>query len=178
MKINNSFNPRELKLGAIVEISGIIFAARDKAHDYLLKNNDVKISKGIIYHCGPIVKDNRIIAAGPTTSARMNKYTPELIKKYGIKAIIGKGGMDKDAADVMKEFGCVYLSAVGGAAVILANKIKGIKNAYKKEFGMAEAIYEFEVENFPTIVTIDANGNSLHEEILEESKKKLQEMIK
>jgi fumarate hydratase subunit beta len=176
MKISNKFNPRELKLGDVVEISGTIFAARDKAHDYILKNDNIEIKNGIIYHCGPVIKENQAVAAGPTTSARMNKFTPELIRRYNIKAIIGKGGMDKEVVDVMKEHGCVYLSAAGGAAVVLASKIKRIKNIYKKEFGMAEAIYEFEVEDFPAIVTIDADGNSIHEKILEDSRKNLKAM--
>jgi tartrate/fumarate subfamily iron-sulfur-dependent hydro-lyase beta chain len=174
MKINNNFNPRELNLGDAVEINGTIFAARDKAHDYLLKNKDIDIKNAIIYHCGPVIQGSNVIAAGPTTSTRMNIFTPELIKKYSIKAIIGKGGMDQNSVDAMKRYGCVYLNVVGGAAVILANSVKRIKNVYKKEFGMAEAIYEFEVEDFPAIVTIDTQGNSIHENIRKESRKKLE----
>ena len=164
---------RELKIGDKVELSGIIFTARDKAHLYLLESRFQKLENGIIYHCGPIVKDNKVVSAGPTTSERLSLYAPDIIKKYRIKAIIGKGGMDNNTLKAMKEHGCVYLAAIGGAGALIASKIKSIKNIYKKEFGMPEAIYELEVENMPAIVAMDSKGNSIYENILKHSGKKL-----
>jgi len=164
---------RELKIGDKVELSGIIFTARDKAHLYLLESRFQKLENGIIYHCGPIVKDNKVVSAGPTTSERLSLYAPDIIKKYRIKAIIGKGGMDNNTLKAMKEHGCVYLAAIGGAGALIASKIKSIKNIYKKEFGMPEAMYELEVENMPAIVAMDSKRNSIYEKILKHSGKKL-----
>jgi tartrate/fumarate subfamily iron-sulfur-dependent hydro-lyase beta chain len=158
----------KLKVGDEVFINGEIFSARDKAHEFLLANQFEEIMDSIIYHCGPIIKNNEVIAAGPTTSSRMNLYTPSLIKKYGIKAIIGKGGMDDSVKEAIKGK-AVYLSAIGGAACLYAEKMKML-NVYKKEFGMPEAIYKFEVKEFPVIVTIDARGNSIYDQVLEKSK--------
>jgi fumarate hydratase subunit beta len=156
-----------LKIGDKVLLSGIIFTARDEACKFLSKNNFKKINNSIIYHCGPIVKNNIIISAGPTTSARFNYYTPKLIKKYKIRAIIGKGGMDNTVLNSLKGK-AVYLSAIGGVAVLYAEAME-IKNIYKKEFGMTEAIWEFEVKNFPVMVTMDSKGNSLHDDIYRKS---------
>ncbi len=157
-----------LKVGDNVLLNGTVFTARDKAHKFLLENNFKEIRNSVIYHCGPIIRDNEVIAAGPTTSSRLNSYTPRLIGKYGIKAIIGKGGMD---ASVLKALAgkAVYFSAVGGAAVVYAKAMK-IKNVYKLEFGMPEAIWKFAVKDFPVIVAMDSKGNSLYEEIYQKSK--------
>lgn len=168
-------NILKLKLGDRVLINGRLFTARDKAHIFLLKNNFKEIDNSIIYHCGPIIKNNEVIAAGPTTSSRLNSYTPELIKKYGIKAIIGKGGMDTHVLDALRGR-AVYLSAVGGAGVLYAESMK-VKNVYKKEFGMPEAIWEFQVKNFPAVVTIDSNGNSVYEQISKISGEAYQKII-
>lgn len=165
----------KLKAGDEVLINGTIFSARDRAHQYLIENNFEKIKQAMIYHCGPIIKGNEVIAAGPTTSSRMNIYTPSLIDKYEIGAIIGKGGMDASVVNALKEK-AVYLSAIGGAAVLYADKMK-IKNVFKEEFGMSDAIWEFEVKDFPAIVTIDSKGNSLHEEIYNKSKAAFLSMI-
>lgn len=167
----------KLKIGDKIELSGTIFTARDKAHLYLLKSDELKekLRDGIIYHCGPIVKKElfsyKIISAGPTTSERLSLYAPEIIKKYKIKAIIGKGGMDKKTLQAMKKYGCVYLAAIGGAGALIASTIKKVKNIYKEEFGMPEAIYELEIENMPLIVAMDAKGNSVYEGVLESSEK-------
>jgi len=166
----------KLKVGDKVLLNKTIFTARDKAHLFLLKEHFPKIENSIIYHCGPVIKDNKVIAAGPTTSARLSQYTPELIKKYNIKAIIGKGGMNNDVLEALKGK-AVYFSAVGGAGALYANSMK-LKSVDKlEEFGMPEAIWEFEVKDFPVIVTMDAHGNSLHEEILNKSNKNLKNII-
>lgn len=163
----------KLNIGDEVLLNGTIFAARDKAHLFFLDNNFSRISNSVIYHCGPIIKKEnsgwKAVAAGPTTSARLNPYTPRLIEKYKIKAIIGKGGMDNSVLEALRGK-AVYLSAIGGAAALYAKAIK-VKSVYKlEEFGMAEAIWEFEVKNFPAIVSMDAKDNSLHENIRRKSR--------
>jgi fumarate hydratase class I len=173
----------KLKLGDKVFLSGRIVTARDKAHKYLLDDDrDIDLNGGILYHCGPVVsrKENgyEIIAAGPTTSARMSKYEADIIEKYKVKAIIGKGGMDKKTGDALQKHSAVYLSATGGAAVLLAESIIKVEDVLKlEEFGTPEALWILEVKEFPTIVTMDTHGNSLHEDILKKSKENLIEMM-
>lgn len=165
----------KLKIGDEVLLSGVIFTARDLAHRFLLENNFKKIKDSVIYHCGPVIKGNNVIAAGPTTSARLNPYMPKLIKKYGLKAIIGKGGMDKHVLNALKGR-AVYFSAIGGVGVFYAELMK-IKNVYKKELGPTEAIWEFEIKDFPLVVTMDSYGRSLHENVYRESKAIFQDLI-
>lgn len=177
----------KLKVGDIVRLSGIIFTARDMAHKFLVENFSLKFKEmldgSVIYHCGPIVKkeDNRwkVISAGPTTSIREEPYEKKVIKDYGVRAIIGKGGMGKDTLQALKEYGSVYLHATGGAAVLIAESIIQVKNVYKlEEFGIPEAIWELEVKDFPAVVTMDAYGNSLHDTILINSKKYYENLVK
>ena len=160
---------KKLKTGDIVSLSGVIFTARDAAHKYLFEKKPKefikRLSNTAIYHCGPIVKKNggkySIIAAGPTTSIREEPYMAKIIKDYKIKAIIGKGGMGERTVAACKKYNCIYLSAVGGAAALLAKSLKEIRNVYKLEFGIPEAIWEIKVKDFPAIVTIDCNGKVL-----------------
>jgi len=172
-----------LKIGDKVELSGTIFTARDKAHLYLLESDELKkkLINGVIYHCGPIVKKEplgyKIISAGPTTSERLSLYAPEVIKRYKIKAIIGKGGMDKKTLQAMKKYGCVYFAAIGGAGALIASSIKKVRKVYKEEFGMPEAIYELEVENMPLIVAMDAKGNSIYGDVLKSSEEKYNKLL-
>jgi tartrate/fumarate subfamily iron-sulfur-dependent hydro-lyase beta chain len=165
----------KLKAGDMISIEGKLFTARDRAHVFLLENDFPRIRNSIIYHCGPIVRGNEVVAAGPTTSGRFNVYTPKLIDKYGIRAIIGKGGMDKNVLESLRGR-AVYFSAIGGAALLYTRNMK-IRNLYKPEFGMAEAIYELEVRDFPVMVTMDSKGNNLHEEILRKSERVRGEII-
>ena len=105
-------------------------------------------------------------AAGPTTSIREEPYQAQIIRDFGIRGVIGKGGMGDRTFAACKEYGCVYLHAVGGAAQVLADCIKQVRSVHMMEkFGAPEAIWEFEVEDFPAVVTIDAHGNSLHKEV-------------
>ena len=169
-----------LSIGQEVLISGILCTARDRAHHYLIHETtpeqcSINLSGGIIYHCGPVVAHDtasyRIISAGPTTSGRMNGLTPALIEQYGIKGIIGKGGMDNKVAKALQTYKAVYFSAVGGAAALYAACMTQIVRVEKlEEFGMAEALWVCEVINFPVIVTMDAYGNNLHEDIASQSK--------
>ena len=158
----------QLKVGDVVQLSGTIFTARDTAHKYVIEEDFNKIRNAVIYHCGPIVKNNKIVSAGPTTSARLNIYTPKLIEKYGIKAIIGKGGMGKETLEALKG-NAVYLSAFGGCGALYAECMNVI-GCDKKEFGMPEAIWKLEVKDMPLIVTMDSKGNSLYEEIRAKSR--------
>ena len=172
-----------LKVGDEVGISGIVFTGRDAVHKYLHEGGElppeVNLRDGIIYHCGPVVlKDEngrwKVTAAGPTTSIREEPYQGQIIKEFGIRGVIGKGGMADRTLAACKEFGCVYLHAIGGAAQVLAECVKSVKNVYFLEkFGSPEAIWELEVENFPAVVTMDAHGNSLHKEVLANSQVEL-----
>ena len=165
----------ELNVGDQILLEGTIFTARDKAHEFLLKEDFEKINNAIIYHCGPLVKDKKVISAGPTTSARMNIYTPKVIEKYGIKAIIGKAGMDDSVLEALKGK-AVYLSAIGGLGALYAKQIT-VKDVYKEEFGMTDAIWELEIKDFPLVVTMDAKGNSLYKDIENKSKQVLKKII-
>ncbi|MBW2983552.1 FumA C-terminus/TtdB family hydratase beta subunit [Candidatus Woesearchaeota archaeon] len=163
---------RKLKVGDIVSLSGIIYTARDAAHKYFFEKKPKefvnKLADSAIYHCGPIVKKKgkkySIVSAGPTTSIREEPYEWKIIRAYKVRAIIGKGGMGMKTQEACKKYGCIYLSAVGGAAALLAKTIKNVMNVYKLEFGMPEAIWELDVKDFPAIVTMDSKGRSLHKE--------------
>lgn len=170
---------RNLKVGDEVFISGIVCTGRDAVHKYLHEGGalpeGVNLSGGIIYHCGPVViKDAagawKVVAAGPTTSTREEPYQWQIIRDHQVRGVIGKGGMGPRTQAACKEYGCVYLHAVGGAAQVLAECVKRVRNVYFLEkFGSPEAIWELEVENFPAVVTIDAHGRSLHEEVYKAS---------
>jgi tartrate/fumarate subfamily iron-sulfur-dependent hydro-lyase beta chain len=174
---------RSLKVGDPVSISGVLFTGRDAVHKYLHDGGKlppgVNFKNGIIYHCGPVViKDEqgqwKVTAAGPTTSIREEPYQGQIIGEFGLRGVIGKGGMGDRTLAACKEHGCVYLHAVGGAAQVLAECVKAVRNVYfLKEFGSPEAIWEFEIENFPAVVTMDAQGNSLHKEIFAASQAEL-----
>jgi len=174
---------RRLKVGDPVEITGILFTGRDAVHKYLHEGGElpkgVDLRNGILYHCGPVaIKDEqgcwKVTAAGPTTSIREEPYQGEIIKKFSLRGVIGKGGMGERTASACKEYGCVYLHAIGGAAQVLAECIKAVRNVYLMEkFGAPEAIWELEVERFPAVVTMDASGNSLHREVFASSQAEL-----
>ncbi|MFH1564778.1 MAG: FumA C-terminus/TtdB family hydratase beta subunit [bacterium] len=164
-----------LNIGDEVLLSGTIFTARDRAYKFFLENDYNRIKNSIIYHCGPIVQNNEVISAGPTTSDRVSQYTESMIEKYNTPAFIGKGGMDGLSLEAMRGK-AVYFSTVGGAACLYAQKMK-IKKADKLEFGMAEAIWEIEIKNFPAIVTMDAKGNSLHRDVYDKSKTIFEKLI-
>ncbi|KAF0180634.1 MAG: fumarate hydratase class I [Limisphaerales bacterium] len=167
---------RALKVGDEVSISGIVFTGRDAVHKYLHEGGalppGVSLRDGIIYHCGPVMMKQpdgsyKCTAAGPTTSIREEPYQWQIIRDFGVRGVIGKGGMGEKTLAACKEHGCVYLHAIGGAAQVLAECVKRVRNVYfLEEFGSPEAIWELEIENFPAVVTMDAHGNSLHKEVL------------
>jgi len=166
---------RGLKLGDIVYLTGNVITGRDAMHIRAAEYSRMgKIPDGlkeaVLFHTGPIMaKDGdkwKVIAAGPTTSARMDSLEPEMIRKFSIRAIIGKGGMSCDVGSAMKETGCVYLAAVGGTAVSIATSIKEVCGAEWTDLGMAEAMWKFRVERMgPLTVAIDSEGNSLYENV-------------
>ena len=174
---------RALKVGDEVGITGIVFTGRDAVHKYLHDGGElppeVNLRDGILYHCGPVVmKDEqgnwRVTAAGPTTSIREEPYQGDIIKRFGLRGVIGKGGMGERTLAACQDAGCVYLHAVGGAAQVLAECIKAVRGVYLMEqFGAPEAIWELEVERFPAVVTMDSHGRSLHQEVFATSQAEL-----
>jgi len=174
---------RALNVGDEVFISGVVFTGRDAVHKYLHEGGPLppgaNLREGLLYHCGPVVlKDEqgnlKVTAAGPTTSMREERYQGDIIRKFGIRAVIGKGGMGDKTLAACEASGCVYLHAIGGAAQVLAECIKKVRNVYLLEkFGSPEAIWELEVEHFPAVVTMDARGHSLHKEVFAASQAEL-----
>jgi fumarate hydratase class I len=189
---------RALKVGDSVTLTGVIFTGRDAAHKYMI-DNFVKgpcpdsekemyeiLKKGlkgsVIYHCGPVVRKREddkyeFVAAGPTTSIREEPYQADVIGHFGVRAVIGKGGMRDKTLAGCKEHGAVYLHAIGGAATLIAESVKEVVDVHKLDFGVPEAFWEIRVEDFPCVVTMDAHGNSLHDKVRTQSEKKLQELL-
>ncbi len=166
---------RGLKVGDQVLISGVVFTGRDAVHKYLHEGGElpdgVNLEGGIIYHCGPVVlKDEngewKVVAAGPTTSIREEPYQGGIMKQFGLRGVIGKGGMADKTLAACKDHGAVYLHAIGGAAQVLAECIVRVRDVYMlEEFGSPEAIWELEVHEFPAVVTMDSHGESLHKDV-------------
>jgi fumarate hydratase, class I len=165
---------RSLKVGDVVLISGRMFTGRDAVHSHLMKHEPpVDMRGSVLYHCGPVVVKEgdtwRITAAGPTTSIREEPYQGEVIKRYGVRVIIGKGGMGTKTLAALKEHGAVYLNAIGGAAQFYARTIERVDDVSLLEFGTPEAMWHLTVNEFPAIVTMDAHGNSLHKDVEQDS---------
>jgi len=177
---------RALKVGDVVLISGPLVTGRDAAHHYLLHHEAPCDLRGaILYHCGPVVVKQgfaeqetwRVGAAGPTTSIREEPYEADIIKRFGIRAVMGKGGMGKKTLAGLKEFGAVYLHAIGGAAQFYARCLPRVIGVdLLEELGMPEAMWHFEARDFVAIVTMDSHGNSLHEEVAQATGIKLEEV--
>lgn len=175
---------KKLKVEDIVYISGTLVTARDEAHEMALetlgKGQSLPIDmKGLaLYHCGPVAKkvNNtwRIIAAGPTTSMRMEGVEAEFIEKTGVKMIIGKGGMGEKTAESLKKNNAVYAVFTGGAGALAAERIKAVKEVYwLEELGIPEALWVFEVEEFgPLIITMDSYGNNYYKVRMDEIKER------
>ena len=166
-----------LKAGDYVYLSGIIYTARDAAHKRMyetLQNQEnlpIDIQDQIIYYMGPSParKGRPIGSAGPTTSSRMDKYTPEMLDK-GLKGMVGKGKRSPEVIEAMKRNGAVYFAAVGGAGALLSKCIKKADVVAYDDLG-TEAIRKLEIENLPVIVVIDKDGNNLYETAKEKWKK-------
>ena len=161
---------RSLKVGDVVLVSGKMFTGRDAIHTHLISHDSpVDLRGQVLYHCGPVALKEKekwvITAAGPTTSSREEPYQAEIIKKFGIRAVMGKGGMGVRTLAALKDCGAVYLNAIGGAAQYYARCIESVDGVDFLDFGVPEAMWHMRVKDFPAIVTMDAHGNSLHAEI-------------
>lgn len=189
---------RSLHVGDTVSLNGIIVTGRDAAHKFMIEHfirNQVTedeaalledltelLNGGVIYHCGPVVKqhDNgsySFVAAGPTTSIREEVYQPEVIKFFNLKGVIGKGGMGANTLKACKEQPAVYLHAIGGAASLIARSVIEVIKVFKLEFGVPEAMWVIRVENFPVVVTMDSHEGSLHDQVKNSSAEKLEELL-
>jgi fumarate hydratase class I len=172
---------RALKVGDVVLVSGRAYTGRDAVHAYLMKHEPpVDMNGAVLYHCGPVVAKEgnswKVNAAGPTTSIREEPYQADVIKRYGVRAIIGKGGMGAKTLAALKDAGAVYLNAIGGAAQFYARTITSVDGVSLTEFGTPEAMWHLTVKDFPAIVTMDAHGNSLHRDVEQESARELAEI--
>ncbi len=152
---------KRLHVGDVVCLSGTIFTARDKAHALLRsKGSPVSLKGAALYHCGPLIREDRVVSAGPTTSGRLARYTEEILD-LGVKAIVGKGGLPGEPFCGR----AIYLAYPGGCGAATARQLK-VKGSYLKELGMAEALWEFEAENLgPMVVAVDAHGGDLYGDV-------------
>lgn len=202
-KLNIPFSDediRGLKVGDPVAISGVIVTGRDAAHKWMIdtfieqtrppQGDDMEVFKaikpllngGAIYHCGPVVaglqsRDYRFVAAGPTTSTREEPYQGDVMRYFNVKGVIGKGGMGPKTLAACQEVPGVYLHAIGGAASLIAKSVQRVLDVHKLDFGVPEAMWVIEVQDFPAVVTMDSHGESLHAEIAQRSKAVLDELL-
>ena len=180
-----------LRVGDQVHLSGLVVTARDAAHKLMIEKfirvpqvaNEADLyvrlqellAGGVIYHCGPVVSQDdegrwHFVAAGPTTSIREEPYEPDVIRHFGLRAVIGKGGMGPNTLQACQDQKAVYLHAIGGAASLIANSVVEVVDVYQKdELGVPEAFWVILVQDFPAVVTMDSHGESLHARIREES---------
>jgi fumarate hydratase class I len=191
---------RVLHVGDTVFLSGVMVTGRDTAHKYMIESfirtdsvpeseralyEELKklLNGSAIYHCGPVVSRTEdgqwsFVAAGPTTSIREEVYQPEVIAHFGLRGVIGKGGMGPNTLKACQKHGAVYLHAVGGAASLIADSVKEVVTVYKKdEFGVPEAFWVIRVERFPVVVTMDTHGKSIHDEVEAASKAALERLV-
>ncbi|MGA2196838.1 MAG: FumA C-terminus/TtdB family hydratase beta subunit, partial [Bryobacteraceae bacterium] len=164
----------------VVLISGEMFTGRDNVHAYLMKNPPpADLHGAVLYHCGPVMLKEgerwRVKAAGPTTSSREEPYEADVIRRYGVRAVIGKGGMGAKTLAAMKECGAVYLNAIGGAAQYYARTVEQVLGVHLMEFGIPEAMWHLKVKGFVAIVTMDSHGNSLHATVEKATGERLEE---
>lgn len=172
---------RALRVGDVVSISGVIHTGRDAIHKYLMDNPPpVSLEGAVLYHCGPVAKRDasgewKILAAGPTTSIREEPYQADVLERYGVRVVIGKGGMGAKTLAGLRKSGGVYLNAIGGAAQSYARTVKKVTGVDLMDFGIPEAMWHLEVEDFTAIVTMDSHGHSLHAQVDADSATKLEQ---
>jgi fumarate hydratase class I len=192
---------RKLRVGDTVFLNGTIITGRDTVHKWMIdtfikqtrdpQGDDIEVYEaikptldgGAIYHCGPVVAgldtgDYKFVAAGPTTSTREEPYQGDVMRHFNAKAVIGKGGMGPKTLQACEEVPCVYLHAIGGAASLIAQSVEKVERVYKLEFGVPEAMWVIQVEDFPAVVTMDSHGESLHERVLAASKGVLETLVR
>lgn len=190
---------RALHVGDTVYLSGVMVTGRDTAHKYMIENFirteavpesekavyealEQLLKEGVIYHCGPVVREREdgeweFVAAGPTTSIREEVYEPDVIAHFGLRGVIGKGGMGPNTLRACEEHGAVYFHAIGGAASLIADAVKEVVAVHKKDaFGVPEAFWVVRVEDFPVIVTMDTHGRSIHDEVEAASQEALERL--
>ena len=178
---------RDLEVGAGVELTGRMITGRDAAHKWLLEDYREEVAPfmegSVIYHCGPVVRQAddgtyEFVAAGPTTSIREEPYQAEVIEKYGLRGVIGKGGMGLQTLAGLEKSGALYLHAVGGAAQVLAQAVKKVERVFMlEEFGVPQALWVIDVEKFPVMVTMDTRRGSLHTEVEDFSKQQFERLL-
>jgi len=190
---------RALHAGDTVYLNGVIVTGRDAAHKFMTEHyikpttiaagdqelhDELKrlLQGGVIYHCGPVVQKLadgswKFVAAGPTTSIREEVYQADVIHFFNLKGVIGKGGMGAKTLQACQEQPAVYFHAIGGAASLIAQSVTQVQAVYKLEFGVPEAMWVIEVEDFPVVVTMDSHGVSIHEKVELISKAKLAELL-
>jgi fumarate hydratase class I len=174
---------RALKVGDVVLISGECYTGRDAVHAHLVKNplpEGVDLRGAVLYHCGPVMLKTgdqwTVKAAGPTTSSREEPYQADIIKSFGVRAVVGKGGMGKKTLAALQEHGAVYLNAIGGAAQYYARAIDKVLGVSLLDFGIPEAMWKLNVNDFIAIVTMDSHGNSLHAKVEQQTGENLEEL--
>jgi fumarate hydratase class I len=190
---------RALHVGDTVYLSGVMVTGRDTAHKYMIESFirteavpesekvvyealEQLLKEGVIYHCGPVVRRRddgewEFVAAGPTTSIREEVYEPDVIAHFGLRGVIGKGGMGPNTLRACEEHGAVYFHAIGGAASLIADAVKEVVAVHKKDtFGVPEAFWVVRVEDFPVIVTMDTHGRSIHDEVEAASQEALERL--
>ena len=164
---------KKLRVGELVKINGQIVTARDRAYLRALelfragKRLPLDLRGAVIYHCGPLVRKItrgwQILSAGPTTSARLDRMQVEFVRRTGVRALIGKGGVGEEVAAELARLGCVYMAFTGGAAVLAAQAIEKVERMLWQDLGMAEALWVLRVRDFgPLVVAIDTKGNNLY----------------
>jgi fumarate hydratase subunit beta len=182
---------RKLKVNDVLYVTGTIVTARDQAHRRAIeqftqgKPLPLNLEGLAVFHCGPVMDKKgekwTAVAAGPTTSTRMDIFEDEFIKDFKVRVVIGKGGMGKKTTDAMAKYGAVYGAFTGGAAILAAKAIKDVKGVEWYDLGMPEAMWIFEVEEFgPLAVAIDSHGNNLFTDMqksVEESKQKIYQKL-
>ena len=182
---------RKLKVNDVIYITGTMITARDQAHrralEYFKQGKPLPLNlEGLaVFHCGPVVKKEGekwiAVAAGPTTSTRMDIFEDEFIKNFKVRVVIGKGGMGKKTTDAMAKYGAVYGAFTGGAAILAAKAIKNIRSVEWLDLGTPEAMWIFEVEDFgPLAVAIDSHGNNLFLDVqkkVEENRQKIYQKL-
>lgn len=185
---------RALRAGEAVRVSGRVCTGRDRLHKHLAEGGacPADLRDGALFHCGPVVVprspdpaqppdgrgDWHVVAAGPTTSVREEPYMARVIERFGVRVVIGKGGMGAATRAACARFGCVYLQAVGGAAALIAQRVTRVAQVhFLEEFGATEALWELEVEGLEAVVGIDAGGRSLYDEVRDASAARLRRLF-
>lgn len=178
---------RALRLGQALTLDGIVHTGRDRFHKYLHDGGTlpahIDLAASALYHCGPVMVATpdggwKMVAGGPTTSSREEPYEADIIERFGLRLIIGKGGMGPATLEACKKFGCVYLQAVGGAATSIANAVEAVEGVdFLDTFGAAEAMWHLRVKNFPVTVAMDAHGNSLYDQVQANSAARLEALL-